>query len=233
MTAFISADKSKNKFYLSCGKRIFDLVFAMLALMVLSPVLLIAALLVRSCLGRLVLFKQMRMGWHEKSFAIFKFRTMTNMRDNNGKLCPDEQRLTRLGAFLRKTSIDELPELINVLKGDMSIVGPRPLFMGYLPYYTVRERLRHSVRPGITGLSQVNGRNYLQWDKRLEMDALYVEKVSFFLDVKIIFQTIFQVLKTKNVVVLPGTVSTYLSDYREKQKEKKSWLIEHGGENGA
>jgi lipopolysaccharide/colanic/teichoic acid biosynthesis glycosyltransferase len=144
---------------------------------------------------------------------------MINALDTDGKLLPDTERLTRLGYFLRKTSIDELPELINVLKGDMSLVGPRPLFMEYLPYYTSRERLRHTIRPGITGLSQVNGRNYLQWDDRLEMDVQYVEKMSFFLDIKIIFKTILSVLKTKDVAVVPGKVSAYLSDYRQQQKE--------------
>jgi lipopolysaccharide/colanic/teichoic acid biosynthesis glycosyltransferase len=164
----------------------------------------------------------MRPGLQEKPFVIFKFRTMTNARDMDGKLLPDDQRLTSLGSFLRKTSIDELPELINVLKGDMSIVGPRPLFMEYLSYYTNREHLRHSVRPGITGLSQVNGRNYLPWDERLEMDVRYVEKMSFLLDIKIIFKTFFQVLKAKNVAVLPGSIGVPLSVYRQRLKEKKS-----------
>ena len=182
MTNQRSIDKGKNKIYLSCGKRIFDLVWAFLVLIVLAPVLIVIALLVRIKLGSPVLFRQMRPGLREKPFTIFKFRTMTDARGKDGKLLPDAQRLTRLGAFLRKTSIDELPELINVLKGDMSIVGPRPLFMDYLPYYTAREHLRHVIRPGITGLSQVHGRNYLQWDDRLEMDVRYVEKISFFLD---------------------------------------------------
>jgi len=144
---------------------------------------------------------------------------MTDMCDKDGKMLPDDERLTRLGAFLRKTSIDELPELFNVLKGDMSIVGPRPLLMDYLPYYTRRERLRHTVRPGITGLAQVNGRNYLPWDERLEMDVQYVEKMSFSLDVKIIFHTFSQVLKAKNVAVLPTLIGVPLSEYR-KQKKK-------------
>ena len=218
----MSTDKSRNKFYLSCGKRIFDLALAITALIVLLPVLIIAALLVRIQLGSPVLFRQMRPGLQEKPFVIFKFRTMTNALDKDGKMLPDAQRLTRLGAFLRKTSIDELPELFNVLKGDMSIVGPRPLFMMYLPYYTNKERLRHSVRPGITGLSQVSGRNYLQWDERLEMDVRYVEEMSFFLDVKIIFQTFFHVLKTKDVAVLPGSIGVPLSAYRQQLKEKKS-----------
>ena len=162
----------------------------------------------------------MRPGRWENPFTIFKFRTMTDARDQDDKMLPDDERLTRLGALLRKTSIDELPELINVIKGEMSIVGPRPLFMEYLPYYTKREHLRHSVRPGITGLSQISGRNYLPWDERLEMDVQYIENISFINDVKIIFKTFFQVLKAKDVAVLPGTVSILLSEYRERYKEK-------------
>lgn len=211
----------KNKFYLFCGKRLFDLMLTVPVIIALLPFGAVIALLIRIRLGSPMFFKQKRPGLQEKSFTLFKFRTMTEARDKNGNLLQDAERLTRLGVFLRKTSVDELPELFNVLKGDMSIVGPRPLLEKYLPYYTVRERLRHTVRPGITGLSQVNGRNYLQWDERLEMDALYVEKMSLFLDIKIIFQTLFQVLKAKDIAVLPGTVSIFLSDYREKQKEKK------------
>jgi lipopolysaccharide/colanic/teichoic acid biosynthesis glycosyltransferase len=218
----MSSEKSKSKFYLSCGKRIFDLILTLTMLILLSPVFIIAALLVRVQLGRPVLFKQIRPGLHEKPFTIFKFRTMTEARDNTGKLLPDAERLTRLGAFLRKTSIDELPGLFNVLKGDMSIVGPRPLLMAYLPYYTNRERLRHAVCPGITGLSQVNGRNYLPWDDRLEMDVQYVEKISLFRDIKIIFQTFFQVLRAKNVAVVQGSICVLLSTYRQQLKEKKT-----------
>jgi lipopolysaccharide/colanic/teichoic acid biosynthesis glycosyltransferase len=218
----MSSEKSKSKFYLSCGKRIFDLTLTLTTLILLSPVFIIAALLVRVQLGRPVLFKQIRPGLHEKPFTIFKFRTMTEARNNAGKLLPDAERLTRLGSFLRKTSIDELPGLFNVLKGDMSIVGPRPLLMAYLPYYTNRERLRHAVRPGITGLSQVNGRNYLPWDDRLEMDVQYVEKISLFRDIKIIFQTFFQVLRAKNVAVVQGSICVLLSTYRQQLKEKKT-----------
>lgn len=217
-----SVDKSKSTFYLSCGKRIFDLALTLTALIALSPVLVIAALLVRVLLGSPMLFKQIRPGLHEKPFTIFKFRTMTDERDSSGQLLSDAERLTRFGAFLRKSSIDELPELFNVLKGDMSIVGPRPLLMEYLPYYTNRERLRHTVRPGITGLSQVNGRNYLPWDDRLEMDVQYVENISLFRDIKIIFQTFFQVLRAKNVAVVPRTIIVLLSTYRQQLKEKKT-----------
>lgn len=210
---------SRNRFYFFIGKRIFDLALAIPAAIVLMPLLILVALLVRFLLGSPVFFKQIRPGLHEKPFVMFKFRTMTEARDKNGKMLPDDERLTRFGALLRKTSIDELPGLINVIKGEMSIVGPRPLFMEYLPYYKEREHLRHSVRPGITGLSQISGRNYLPWDERLEMDVRYVETISFFNDVKIIFKTFFQVLKGKDVAVLPGKVSILLSEYRKKYKE--------------
>jgi len=216
----MATDRSKNKLYLSFGKRAFDLAVAIPAAIVLIPVFIIIAFLVRWRLGRPILFKQMRPGRWENPFTIFKFRTMTDARDQDDKMLPDDERLTRLGALLRKTSIDELPELINVIKGEMSIVGPRPLFMEYLPYYTKREHLRHSVRPGITGLSQISGRNYLPWDERLALDVKYIDMISFPQDIKIIFETLFQVLKAKDVAVLPGTVSIPLSECREKHKEK-------------
>ena len=212
---------NSSSLYHAFGKRLLDLLLTVPALVVLSPILMVAALLVRVALGSPVLFRQIRPGLNEKPFAVMKFRTMTDLRDQDGKLLPDKQRMTRLGAFLRKTSIDELPELVNVLKGEMSLVGPRPLLVQYLPYYTERERLRHAVRPGLTGLSQVNGRNYLPWDDRLEMDVQYLEKMSLVLDLQIMFQTIYQVLRTKNVAVLPGTVSGYLSDYRKSCERKR------------
>lgn len=218
----MATNRCKNKFYLYFGKRAFDLAVAIPAAIVLIPVFIIIAFLVRWRLGSPILFKQMRPGLWENPFTILKFRTMTDARDKDGKMLPDDKRLTRLGVFLRKTSIDELPELINVIKGEMSIVGPRPLFMEYLPYYTKREHLRHTVRPGITGLSQIRGRNYLPWDERLEMDVKYIEIISFPQDIKIIFETFFQVLKAKDVAVLPRTVSIPLSEYRAKRKEKKS-----------
>src|SRR4030042_1080512 len=150
----MSSARFKDKPYIACGKRVLDLVLAALALIVLSPLLSLISFLVRFQLGSPVLFKQIRPGLNEKPFVIMKFRTMTDVKDKNGNLRPDSERITSFGAFLRKTSIDELPELINVLKGDMSLVGSPPLFMNYLPYYTDRERLRHTVRPGIKGLSQ-------------------------------------------------------------------------------
>jgi len=165
--------------------------------------MILTALIVRIRMGSPVLFKQVRPGLQERPFTILKFRTMMHRTDENGKMLSDDKRLTSLGAILRKASIDELPELINVIKGEMSIVGPRPLFMEYLPYYTEREHLRHTVRPGVTGLSQISGRNYLPWDERLEMDVKYVENISFIGDVKIIFKTFFQVLKARMLLSYP------------------------------
>jgi undecaprenyl phosphate N,N'-diacetylbacillosamine 1-phosphate transferase len=207
--------KMKKRFYVSFGKRFFDLALTLPAMMVLSPVLAVTAFLVRVRLGSPVFFKQIRVGLREKPFMIYKFRTMTDKRDQDGKLLPDSQRITHLGAFLRKTSLDELPELFNIVKGDMSLVGPRPLLMQYLPYYTKRESLRHTVLPGLTGLAQVRGRNYLKWDERLETDVQYVEHVSAGLDIKIILQTVVQIVKTKDVAVVPGSVSTHLNRYRK------------------
>ncbi|HDQ04859.1 MAG TPA: sugar transferase [Deltaproteobacteria bacterium] len=208
----------ENNFYSKYGKRIFDFTVAFFALILFSPLLFITACLVRLRLGSPVIFRQERLGLKENPFVIMKFRTMTDAKDENGNMLPDAERLTRFGALLRRASIDELPELINVLKGDMSIVGPRPLFMHYLPYYTERERLRHTVRPGITGLSQVSGRNYLPWDERLETDVQYVEKMSFLMDLQIMLKTIVRVLNTKDVAVLPGTVSVQFSQHRAKYK---------------
>ena len=165
-------------------KRLLDFVLSLLAIIVLSPVLLITALLVRSKLGSPVIFKQERPGKNEKIFTLYKFRTMTDEKDEEGNLLPDEIRLTRFGKLLRSTSLDELPELFNILKGDMSIVGPRPLLVSYLPYYTEKEKHRHDVRPGLTGLAQVKGRNYIAWDERFKIDVEYVENLSFVFNYK-------------------------------------------------
>lgn len=146
-------------------------------------------------------FFQKRPGLNERIFEIIKFKTMNDKRDKDGKLLPDAKRLTKIGSFVRKTSLDEIPQLINVLKGDMSLIGPRPLLTKYLPYYTEREKLRHTVRPGITGLAQINGRNNISWDDKLEMDAQYVEKISFTNDLKILLKTIQNVISQKDIVV--------------------------------
>ena len=168
-------------------KRIFDFSLTFIGLIIISPVLLILCILVRVKLGGPVLFKQVRITKGEKPFMIMKFRTMTDARDEEGKLLPDTERFTQFGNFLRNSSLDELPELINVLKGEMSLVGPRPLYPFYLPYYTKEESLRHTVRAGITGLAQINGRNLCKWDERFAMDVKYVKELSFINDIKIFF----------------------------------------------
>lgn len=175
-------------------KRLFDLSVAVVAIFFLWPVLLVIAILVRVRLGAPVFFRQVRPGLHGKSFEMVKFRTMLDARDAQGNLLPDAERMTRLGRFLRSSSLDELPELWNVLKGEMSLVGPRPLLMEYLPLYSDEQRRRHEVRPGITGWAQVNGRNALSWDEKFKLDVWYVDNQSFWLDVKIIFLTVKKVL---------------------------------------
>lgn len=175
-------------------KRLIDIVISAVGLIILSPVLIILCILVRIKLGKPILFTQERPGKDEKIFKLYKFRSMTDKRDETGKLLPDSERLTHFGRILRKTSLDELPELFNILKGDMSIIGPRPLLVSYLPYYTEEERLRHTVRPGLSGLAQVSGRNFIDWDKRLEKDVEYVQNLSFVMDMKVIWMTVKMVL---------------------------------------
>lgn len=196
-------------------KRFFDFILSLLAIIVLSPVLLITALLVRSKLGSPVIFKQERPGKNEKIFTLYKFRTMTDEKDEEGNLLPDEVRLTKFGKMLRSTSLDELPELFNILKGDMSIVGPRPLLVSYLPYYTEKEKHRHDVRPGLTGLAQVKGRNYIAWDERFKIDVEYVENLSFVLDIKIIFETVLIVLKKSDIAIDTRTVEPNFAEERK------------------
>ena len=180
-------------------KRCLDILLSVLALVLLSPVMLLTAILVRAKLGTPILFVQERPGKYEQIFKLLKFRTMTEKRDGNGELLPDEERLTKFGRFLRTTSLDELPELFNIVKGDMSIVGPRPLLVRYLPFYKKEERIRHSVRPGLTGLAQINGRNNLSWDDRLALDIRYVKTISFANDLKIIYMTIRKVLNRSDI----------------------------------
>lgn len=199
-------------------KRGFDILLSGMALILLSPVFLVVALLVRTKLGSPVIFHQERPGYRERIFTLCKFRTMTDARDEKGELLPDAKRLTAFGSFLRSTSLDELPELWNIFRGDMSLIGPRPLLTGYLPYYTERERLRHTVRPGLTGLAQVSGRNFIAWDERLEKDVEYVEQLSFLLDLRILFQTIAVVLKKEDVAVETDSVEGFLWDERERQR---------------
>lgn len=195
-------------------KRPLDAFLATGALIVLSPIILFTALLVRIKLGSPVFFTQNRPGRDEKIFKLYKFRTMTDKRDNNGELLPDHIRLTSFGKKLRATSIDELPELFNIVKGDMSIIGPRPLLVQYLPYYTETEKHRHDIRPGLSGLAQVNGRNTVKWDKRLAYDVEYVNKITFRGDFKIVLQTIAKVFKKEDVAVDTDEVETYLDKER-------------------
>ncbi|MBO5998137.1 MAG: sugar transferase [Lachnospiraceae bacterium] len=175
-------------------KRLLDILLGLAVIILFWWLYLIIGLLVLLFMGRPVIFLQKRPGYHEKIFGIMKFRTMKDIRDSEGRLLPDKDRLTGFGLFLRKTSLDELPEIFNILKGEMSLIGPRPLLEEYLPWYTERERLRHSVRPGLTGLAQASGRNLLDWDKRLELDAEYAENISFGLDMKVLWMTVKEVL---------------------------------------
>lgn len=193
--------KSKAGIYRRFVKRPMDFIFSLIAIIVLTPVLLIVAILVRTKLGSPVIFKQERPGLNEKIFIMYKFRTMTDEKDEKGNLLPDSVRLTKFGRLLRSTSLDELPELFNILKGDMSIIGPRPLLIRYLPFYREEERLRSTVRPGITGLAQINGRNALTWDERFKIDVDYVNNLTFLLDVKILINTFLVVFLRKDILV--------------------------------
>lgn len=180
-------------------KRILDIISSLLAIIILSPLLAVTAVLVKTKLGSPVLFKQERPGKNEKIFTLMKFRTMTDERDENGELLPDEVRLTKFGKFLRSTSIDELPELFNILKGDMSVIGPRPLLVEYIPRYNEHQHRRHEVRPGLSGWAQVNGRNTVSWEDKFDMDVRYVDNYSFAMDVKILFMTVLNVLKKEGI----------------------------------
>lgn len=185
--------------YAKFFKRLFDFLLSLTALLVLSPILLIFMIVGAFVMKGNPFFTQKRPGKNEKIFKLIKFRTMTNAKDGNGNLLPDEKRLTGYGKLLRKTSIDELPELINILKGDMAIVGPRPLLVKYLPLYNERQKRRHEVRPGLTGYAQAYGRNSLTWEEKFEKDVYYVEKVSLWLDIKILFKTVAVVLKSEGI----------------------------------
>ena len=182
-------------------KRAFDICCALAAIIVFSWLYLIVAILVKVKLGSPVLFKQERPGKDEKIFMLYKFRTMTDARDEEGNLLPDEIRLTKFGKFLRSTSLDELPEAFNILKGDMSVVGPRPLLVEYLAYYTEEERHRHDVRPGLTGLAQISGRNAITWEEKFAWDLKYIENITFWGDVNIIFRTVLKTIMRKDILV--------------------------------
>ncbi|MDE6917706.1 MAG: sugar transferase [Lachnospiraceae bacterium] len=207
--------------YANYIKRLLDIGISFTALVVLSPVLLAVAVLVRIKLGAPVIFHQDRPGYQEKIFKLCKFRSMTDARGADGKLLPDEERLTRFGKALRASSLDELPELWNILKGDMSLIGPRPLLVSYLPYYTDEERLRHSVRPGLTGLAQVRGRNLLDWDRRFATDVEYVRNLTFAMDVKIFFMTIRKVFVREDIEVDTSQAEGNFAEIRKARQEKE------------
>ena len=206
-------------------KRWLDFLLSFIGIVVLSPVLIVLAFLVRFKLGSPVLFKQERPGRDEKIFTLCKFRTMTDKRDGEGNLLPDSERLTKFGKLLRATSLDELPELFNILKGDMSIIGPRPLLVSYLPYYTEEEKLRHTVRPGLTGLAQVSGRNFIDWDKRMEKDVEYVKNLSFRMDIKVLWMTVMTVLgHSDEVAEDTNAVEGNFAQIRQKRLEETGRL---------
>ena len=181
------------------SKRIFDLILTSLGLIILSPIILLTAILVRIFLGTPVLFRQTRPGYKGKPFTVYKFRTMTNTRDTQGNLLSDAIRLTRFGKFLRSSSLDELPELFNILRGEMSLVGPRPLLMEYLPLYSPEQMRRHDVHPGLTGWAQINGRNAIDWPTRFALDVWYVDHWSFWLDIKILFMSLWKVVQREGI----------------------------------
>lgn len=189
----------RKGFYERFIKRPQDFILSLVALIVLSPVFLVLAILVRAKLGSPVIFKQERPGLNGRIFTLYKFRSMSDARDENGNLLPDDVRLTRFGKILRSTSLDELPELVNILKGDMSIVGPRPLLVRYLPLYNEHQARRHEVRPGFTGYAQVHGRNAITWEDKFDKDVYYVDHVSFLMDWRIILRTVLTVLKREGI----------------------------------
>lgn len=180
-------------------KRILDFILSLIAFIILSPVMIVIYILVRIKLGKPAIFKQQRPGKDEKIFTLYKFRTMTDDKDENGNLLPDSQRLTKFGKFLRSTSLDELPELFNIIKGDMAIVGPRPLLVEYLELYNEEQKHRHDVSPGLTGLAQVSGRNFLSWEEKFKEDIIYINKITFIGDIKIVLKTVNKVFKREGI----------------------------------
>lgn len=203
--------------YKSFFKRLIDFTIVFIALLIIWPILLcITVWLHFANKGAGAFFTQDRPGKNGKIFKVIKFKTMTDERDADGNLLPDSERLTKVGRFVRSTSIDELPQLINVLKGDMALIGPRPLLVKYLPYYSEREQLRHSVRPGITGWAQVHGRNHVLWEQRFEYDVYYVENLTVVTDLKILFKTVYNVLKRKDIEVAPNLMD--FDEYRRQQQ---------------
>ncbi|MBQ4307830.1 MAG: sugar transferase [Lachnospiraceae bacterium] len=213
-------------------KRLLDIVFSLSMLIILSPLLAVLIVLVRVSIGSPFFFTQERPGYQEKVFKLYKFRTMTDGRDAQGKLLPDRDRLTKVGLFLRKTSLDELPELINILKGEMSFIGPRPLLKEYLPWYTEREKLRHTVRPGLTGLAQASGRNLVDWDRRFALDVEYVENLTFAMDVKVLKMTVKQVLgHSEDVAVDTNAIEGNFARIREERLARTGSLEDKPSED--
>ncbi|TYS63961.1 sugar transferase [Bacillus infantis] len=209
--------KSKGGIYRRFVKRPMDFILSLTSIIVLSPILLVVAILVRAKLGSPVLFKQQRPGLNEEIFMMYKFRTMTGERDKNGELLPDSVRLTKFGRLLRSTSLDELPELFNILKGDMSIIGPRPLLVQYLTLYNKHQKRRHEVRPGLSGLAQVSGRNVIGWEDKFNLDVKYVDNVSFIEDWKIIFFTIKKVFIREGI---NSETAATIEPFRGTEKER-------------
>jgi len=208
--------------YKNIFKSIIDFTLSFLGFIIISPIFLLLWIwLSIANKGAGAFFFQERPGKDEKIFKVIKFKTMNDRKDASGNLLPDAQRLTKVGKFVRSTSLDEIPQLLNVIKGDMSLIGPRPLLVKYLPYYTVRERKRHTVRPGITGWAQVNGRNTINWDERLELDVEYVENLSFKLDCVILIKTIQNVIQKKDIVIIPGELFTTLDNHRRNGDNTK------------
>lgn len=207
-------------------KRGIDFLASFFGLLFISPIFLILCLLVRIKLGSPIFFTQLRIGMDEKPFKMIKFRTMTDARDANGNLLPDTERFTKFGDFLRNSSLDELPELLNVIKGDMSLVGPRPLYAKYLPYYTREENLRHTVRGGITGLAQINGRALCRWNDRFAYDCKYVREMSFCGDVKILYRTFFKVANKDDIGIPSVTEEGGLHIVRDLQQPEKVAIVE-------
>lgn len=202
-------------------KRFFDILFSLIAIIILLPLYIIISILVLIFMGWPILFKQPRPGKDEKIFNMYKFRTMTNKKGKDGNLLPDEQRLPKFGKFLRKTSLDELPEIFCILNGSMSFVGPRPLLVKYLPYYTEEEHHRHDVRPGLTGWAQANGRNLVNWDERFKLDLEYVNNVSLKMDIKVILKTINVVLKREGITDGKTETMTFFDEERKEKCKKK------------
>lgn len=202
-------------------KRIIDFIISLILIILLSPLLILVIIVLSISNQGKPFFFQQRPGKNCKIFTIMKLKTMNDKKDDKGNLFPDERRLTKVGVFIRKTSLDEIPQLINVLKGDMSLIGPRPLLVSYLPFYVDEERLRHSVRPGITGLAQVSGRNTLKWDDRLALDVNYVENLSFKQDVKILYRTVLKVIVSENIITNPKSI---MKDLDEERKNRNTTI---------